>query len=542
MTIQGAAAATTTTRAATIARARSNRDAQFATSAHRPGGSSGASWKTTVLRHLGTRRFEARWIRRGAMDLSAGGVPPGATALHALAAANPAYPNLAAMDLAEESSPALRVLFAAGGTGGHVFPAIAIADALRRMSDEGSLPAAATARIDFAGTDHHQEATHVPAAGYALHRVPAIALARPLLSWRNVLVPFKLAYAVARSIVLITELAPDVVVGTGGYVSLPTCLAAKLCGVPLVIQEQNAYPGVANRILAKAASLVCVAFAKAAEAFRMEPLGTHDGTLGTLSTPARGGACVVRGNPIRAPLRWTKRTDARRTLSWMFYRKGCAETPSIRDTDRVLVVFGGSMGCETLNDAMSDAVGGMLERDPRLWVVWQTGRGGYERVRSKTPSHPRLAVRSFINDVENCYAAADLCVARAGAVTCSELLASGLPSVLIPSPVVTEDHQSFNAKEMADLGAAVEIRDCDLAPKDPKKSIKPGEPAPRRTVRLDYVIGELLYDPEVLAGMREACLEAAAPEAAEAIANDVVSVALAARRRRAGGRVASLGR
>ena len=146
MTIQGAAATTTTTRAATIARARSNRDAQFATSANRPGGSSGASWKTTVLRHLGTRRFEARWIRRGAMDLSAGGVPPGATALHALAAANPAYPNLAAMDLAEESSPALRVLFAAGGTGGHVFPAIAIADALRRMSDEGSLPAAATAR------------------------------------------------------------------------------------------------------------------------------------------------------------------------------------------------------------------------------------------------------------------------------------------------------------------------------------------------------------------------------------------------------------
>ena len=155
MTIRGAAAATTTattTRTATIARARSNRDAPFAASAHRPG----ASWKTTVLRHLGTRRF-ARASRRGAMDLSAGGVPPGATALHALAAANPAYPNLAAMDLAEESSPALRVLFAAGGTGGHVFPAIAIADALRRMSDEGSLPAAATARIDFAGTDHHQD-------------------------------------------------------------------------------------------------------------------------------------------------------------------------------------------------------------------------------------------------------------------------------------------------------------------------------------------------------------------------------------------------
>ena len=533
MTIQGAAAAatTTTTRAATTTRARSNRDAPFATSAHRPGGSSGASWKTTVLRHLGTRRF-ARASRRGAMDLSAGGVPPGATALHALAAANPAYPNLAAMDLAEESSPALRVLFAAGGTGGHVFPAIAIADALRRMSDEGSLPAAATARIDFAGTDHHQEATHVPAAGYALHRVPAIALARPLLSWRNVLVPFKLAYAVARSIALITRLAPDVVVGTGGYVSLPTCLAAKLCGVPLVVQEQNAYPGVANRILAKLASLVCVAFAKAAEAFRI-PI-SHDGTLGTPGGTRGGVPCVVRGNPIRAPLRWTKRTDARRTLSWMFYRKGCAETPKIQDTDRVLVVFGGSMGCETLNDAMADAVGGMLERDPHLWVVWQTGRGGYERVRSRVPSHPRLAVRSFINDVENCYAAADLCVARAGAVTCSELLACGLPSVLIPSPVVTEDHQSFNAKEMADFGAAVEIRDCDLAPKDPKTSVHPGEPAPRRTVRLDYVIGELLYDPEVLAGMREACLEAAAPEAAEAIASDVVSVALAARRRRRG--------
>ena len=172
-----------------------------------------------------------------------------------------------------------------------------------------------------------------------------------------------------------------------------------------------------------------------------------------------------------------------------------------------------------------------MERDPRLWVVWQTGRGGYERVRSKVSSHPRLAVRSFINDVEHCYNAADLCVARAGAVTCSELLACGLPSVLIPSPVVTEDHQSFNAKEMADLGAAVEIRDRDLSTRDPKRCVEPGEPAPRRAVRLEYVIGELLYDPEVLAGMREACLEAATPEAAEEIANDVVSVALAARRR-----------
>ena len=184
----------------------------------------------------------------------------------------------------------------------------------------------------------------------------------------------------------------------------------------------------------------------------------------------------------------------------------------------------------------------------------------YTGVKSKVPSHPRLAVRSFIDDVENVYNAADLCVARAGAVTCSELLACGLPSILIPSPVVAEvrayfnhrmwaigltscfvcvqDHQTYNAKEMADLGAAVEIRDVDLAPKESIPNTagqkNDGEPAPRRRVRLEYVIGELLYDAEVLAGMRESCLDAAHPEAADAIANDVVSIALAARRKRRG--------
>ena len=168
-------------RAATIARARSHWDTPFAASTHRPcgpaRGCSAPSFRA-VLRHLGTRRFGVSSSPGYANDSA--GIPPGRTALYALAAANPAFPNLAGIADVSEAAPALRILFAAGGTGGHVFPAIAIADSLRRMSDEGSLPNDATASIDFAGTDHHQEATHVPAAGYNLHRIPAIALTRPV--------------------------------------------------------------------------------------------------------------------------------------------------------------------------------------------------------------------------------------------------------------------------------------------------------------------------------------------------------------------------
>ena len=152
------------------------------------------------------------------------------------------------------------------------------------------------------------------------------------------------------------------------------CLASVACRVPLVIQEQNAYPGIANRILASFATLVCVAFARAADAFRI-PLKGSNGA-GDRTSDRRG--CVVRGNPVRSTLRWRKREDARRTASWMFYRKGCDQTPRIGTEDRVLAVFGGSMGCETLNDAMAHAVTDMLNKDEHLWVVWQTGRGGYE--------------------------------------------------------------------------------------------------------------------------------------------------------------------
>ena len=136
-----------------------------------------------------------------------------------------------------------------------------------------------------------------------------------VLSWSNVLVPAKLAYAVIHCIALITRLKPDVVVGTGGYVSLPVCLASVACGVPLVIQEQNAYPGIANRILASFATLVCVAFARAADAFRI-PLKGSNGA-GDRTSDRRG--CVVRGNPVRSTLRWRKREDARRTASWYVY-------------------------------------------------------------------------------------------------------------------------------------------------------------------------------------------------------------------------------
>ena len=204
------------------------------------------------------------------------------------------------------------MLFAAGGTGGHVFPAIAIADELTRLAREGGLPPPfARVRCDFAGTSTRRESTAVPSAGYSLSVVPVAELARPWASSpTNLTLPFRLAAATRAAMSLVDKLRPHVVVGTGGYVSLPTCVAAVLKRVPLVIQEQNAVPGVANAILARAATTRCAAFASAADAL--------------------GGKCVVRGNPTRASLRVMTKTVARERLRGMFAEGGTEEVASER--------------------------------------------------------------------------------------------------------------------------------------------------------------------------------------------------------------------
>ncbi|EEH54030.1 glycosyltransferase family 28 protein, partial [Micromonas pusilla CCMP1545] len=378
----------------------------------------------------------------------------------------------------------LRVLFAAGGTGGHVFPAIAIADELTRLAREGGLPPPfARVRCDFAGTSTRRESTAVPSAGYSLSVVPVAELARPWASSpTNLTLPFRLAAATRAAMSLVDKLRPHVVVGTGGYVSLPTCVAAVLKRVPLVIQEQNAVPGVANAILARAATTRCAAFASAADAL--------------------GGKCVVRGNPTRASLRVMTKTVARERLQ----RPG-------DENEKVLVVLGGSLGAAAVNDAIAAAAPALLASFPNLRILWQCGEKALAGTREKhaeVTSHPRVLLTPFVRDVDVAYAAADLVVARAGAVTCAELLATRTPSVLIPSPNVAEDHQTANAVEMEANGAATVVREAELR---------------EGWIEFAAATKALLVDDERLGRMREAAGRADTPDAARRIAFDVIHAA-----------------
>ena len=365
-----------------------------------------------------------------------------------------------------------RVLFACGGTGGHVYPAIAIADAVR-----AERPGAA---IAFAGTRDRMEWTAVPRAGYPIHAVTVSGFQRGLSGAalrRNLGFPFKLAAGVRDSLRLVGSFDADVVVGTGGYVSGPVGLAAVLRGRPLVVQEQNAIAGATNKLLATRARAVFVGF---------------EATLADLP------GATVAGNPVRADLVAASATDATRAAA----RAELGIAPEAR----VLLVTGGSLGAAPLNRATADALGTLLA-DPDVAVVWAAGTRYFEAVRAAAPVHDRLHLVPYLDRMDLAYAAADVALTRSGALTCSELAATGTPSVLVPSPNVTADHQTRNAAALAEAGAATLL------------------PEARLMADVAAVVGGLLADDARRAAMRQACARVARPDAARDIASTVLALA-----------------
>ncbi len=354
---------------------------------------------------------------------------------------------------------------AGGGTGGHVYPAIAIADAVTALRPD--------ARVVFAGTEDRLEARAVPAAGYALHPITAQGVQRRL-TWKNVTMPLQVARGLVQSWRLVGAIEPDVAVGTGGYVSGPVLLAARLRGRPLLIQEQNAYAGVTNRLLSYLADRVHLAFDEARD-----------------WVPA--DRSVVSGNPTRKALREADRGEARAALQMP------AEA-------RVLLVLGGSLGSAAINEAVAAALPALLE-DDRTHVVWQAGSRYHEALRERVDDHPRLRLVEYIDRMDRAYAAADLALCRAGALTCSELTVTGTPAVLVPSPNVVADHQTKNARSMERSGAARLL------------------PEPELDARLTDVVIGLLDDADARADMAAAARTMARPDAAETIARDVLALA-----------------
>lgn len=352
-----------------------------------------------------------------------------------------------------------------GGTGGHVYPAIAIADAVRALRPE--------AHVVFAGTQDRLEARAVPEAGYALHPITAQGIQRRA-TVSNLMLPVRVMQGLVQSWHLVGALDPDVAVGTGGYVAGPVLLAAWLRGRPLLIQEQNAYAGLTNRVLAYLAERIHLSFPEAED-----------------WVPA--DRAVVSGNPTRRSLREAERSEAR----------GAFDLPV---DGRVVLVMGGSLGSAAINDAVETHLDRLLD-DEEVHVVWQTGTRYYDDLSDRIDDHPRLHLVEYIDQMGQAYAAADLVVCRAGALTCSELMVTGTPGVLVPSPNVVADHQTKNAQSMERAGAATVL------------------PEPELEDRLVDVIDDLLDNPDALSQMADAARQRARPEAAETIARDVLRLA-----------------
>lgn len=323
----------------------------------------------------------------------------------------------------------MKVLISGGGTGGHIFPALSIANALRRNYPD--------VEILFVGALGRMEMERVPDAGYEIVGLPVAGFDRKRL-WRNVAVLGKLFKSMRLARKVLRDFRPDICVGVGGYASGPMLKAAQKQGIPTLIQEQNSYAGVTNKLLAKKARAICVAYEG------MERFFPAD-------------AISMTGNPVRDNIARKDITpaEARRELGF--------------NVDRPLVaVVGGSLGARTLNEAMKASLGRIL--DAGASVLWQTGKyydkECQEFLARFRESHPgvgadRLQVVPFVRRMDLVYAGADLMVSRAGASTISELQIVGMPAILVPSPNVAEDHQRRNAEALAGRDAAVMVLDAD---------------------------------------------------------------------------------
>jgi UDP-N-acetylglucosamine--N-acetylmuramyl-(pentapeptide) pyrophosphoryl-undecaprenol N-acetylglucosamine transferase len=306
-----------------------------------------------------------------------------------------------------------------GGTGGHIFPALAIADALKRES--------ASTKILFVGASDRMEMTRVPDAGYPIKGLWISGIKRNL-SFQNLLFPFKLVASLYRSYLILKKFKPQVVIGTGGFASGPLLYMATRLNIPSLIQEQNALPGITNRVLGKYVHRVCVAHQQAEKFFSKNKM-------------------VLTGNPLRAEL----------TQSLLDSKKA-RKLLGLEPNKVTLLVVGGSLGARRINDLLAEQAERITSQN--VQILWQCGKL-YEKEFSRYEKK-NIHVRAFLDDMSTAYAAADLIISRAGALAVSELCQVGKAVLFIPSPNVAENHQFKNAIAVAEKGAAIVIEEKEL--------------------------------------------------------------------------------
>lgn len=362
-----------------------------------------------------------------------------------------------------------KIILSGGGTGGHIYPAVAVAEALKqRLGDRVELL--------FVGAEHKMEMEKVPALGYHIVGLPIAGLQRRL-DWRNLLVPFKVVKSLRRAKQTIREFGADVVVGFGGYASAPVLWAAQRMGVPTLIQEQNSYAGLTNKILAKRAGKICTAYEGMERFFPADRIR-------------------LTGNPLRGNF---SKQGADRKEALAYY--------GLRDDLPTLLVVGGSLGTRTLNEMMKHWIASLDGRCP-VQVIWQTGKYYEREMQTFLAEHPTENIwqGAFINRMDYAYAAADLVISRSGAGTVSELCLVAKPVLFVPSPNVAEDHQTKNAQALASKGAAVVVRDAECLE----------EAVPTALA--------LLKCPSKLTAMSEAIEQLARPDAAAEIVEEILKL------------------
>lgn len=313
-----------------------------------------------------------------------------------------------------------KFILSGGGTGGHIYPAIAIANALKQRFPD--------AEFLFVGAQDKMEMQKVPQAGYSIQGLWIAGLQRKL-TLQNMMFPFKLLSSLWKSRRILNRFQPDVVIGTGGFASGPLLQMANSKGIPTLIQEQNSYPGITNKLLSKKANVICVAYENLERFFPKEKI-------------------VFTGNPVRQDL--LELSDKREEGQTYF---------KLDPNKKTLLVLGGSLGARRINQLIAKELDFLLEQG--VQVYWQCGKLYFDEYKHWNEK-PNVQVTAFIDRMDLIYAAADVVISRAGASSVSELCLVGKPTLFIPSPNVAEDHQTKNAKAIVDKGGALLLRESEL--------------------------------------------------------------------------------
>ncbi len=314
----------------------------------------------------------------------------------------------------------LKIIVSGGGTGGHIFPAIAIANAIKEQYRK--------ADILFVGAHGKMEMEKVPLAGYPITGLRISGMQRKL-TVKNLLFPFKVLFSLIKAFFIIKRFKPNIVIGTGGYASGPLLYVASKLKIPTLIHEQNAYPGITNKLLSRSVSKVCVSYNGMEKYFPKDKI-------------------IITGNPIRKEIQYLEPS-----------KKESLDFFDLDPAKKTLLVIGGSQGAKQINLAIGNNIQSLL--DLGLQVLWQTGSSSLKMAQEKAANHKGIVIREFIQRMDMAYMSSDFIISRAGAIAIAEIVSVSKPAIFIPLPTAAEDHQTQNALSLVHGDAAIMIREKD---------------------------------------------------------------------------------